>query len=34
MMTSGDGSCIKEEILIVGKEYSVLKEDMEENQCG
>jgi hypothetical protein len=33
-MTSADVSCIKEGILMVGKEYSVLKEDMEENECG
>jgi hypothetical protein len=34
LMTSADVSCIKEGILIVGKEYSILKEDMEENECG
>jgi hypothetical protein len=33
-MMSADVSCIKEGILIVGKEYSVSKEDTEEKECG
>jgi hypothetical protein len=31
---SVDGSCIKEGISMVGKEYSVLKEDMKLDECG
>jgi hypothetical protein len=31
---SADGSCIKEGISMVGKEYSVLKEDMKLDECG
>jgi hypothetical protein len=33
-MTSADGSCIKEGISVVRKEYSVLKEDMKLHECG
>jgi hypothetical protein len=35
-MTSADGSCLKEEILVVKNEYCVLKEDIksDEYECG
>jgi hypothetical protein len=33
-MTSADGSCIKERISVVGKEYSVLKENMKLDERG
>jgi hypothetical protein len=33
-MTSAGGSCIKEGILLTVQEYTVLKEDIKDDECG